>query len=79
MRTYLILKERAAAFRADPEVAEAMAAAGVPDLATATLRPGETLADLRADRSFDLDAAARHGHGYERLDQLVIDHLLGAR
>jgi xylose isomerase len=79
MRTYLILKERAAAFRADPEVAEAMAAAGVPDLATATLRPGETLADLRADRSFDPDAAARRGRGYERLDQLVIDHLLGAR
>jgi xylose isomerase len=79
MRTYLILKERAAAFRADPEVAAAMAAAGVPDLATATLRPGETLADLRADRSFDPDAAARHGRGYERLDQLVIDHLLGAR
>jgi xylose isomerase len=79
MRTYLILKERAAAFRADPEVAEAMAAAGVPDLATPTLRPDETLADLRADRSFDPDAAARHGRGYERLDQLVIDHLLGAR
>jgi len=79
MRTYLILKERAAAFRADPEVAEAMAAAGVPDLATPTLRPDETLADLRADRSFDPDAAARRGRGYERLDQLVIDHLLGAR
>jgi xylose isomerase len=79
MRTYLILKERAAAFRADPEVADAMAAAGVPDLAAPTLRPGETLADLRADRSFDPDAAARRGRGYERLDQLVIDHLLGAR
>jgi xylose isomerase len=79
MRTYLILKERAAAFRADPEVAEAMASAGVPDLATPTLRPGETLADLRADRSFDPDDAARRGRGYERLDQLVVDHLLGAR
>jgi xylose isomerase len=79
MRTYLILRERAAAFRADPEVAEAMAAAGVPDLATPTLRPGETLDDLRADRSFDPDVAAAKGRGYERLDQLVIDHLLGAR
>ncbi len=79
MRTYLIVKERAAAFRADPEVAEAMVAAGVPDLATPTLHPGETIADLRADRSFDPDAAARRGRGYERLDQLVIDHLLGAR
>jgi len=39
MRTYLILKERAAAFRADPEVAEALAAAGVPDLSTPTLLP----------------------------------------
>ena len=79
MRTYLILRERAAAFRADPEVAEALAAAGVPDLATPTLRPGETLDDLRADQSFDPDAAAARGRGYERLDQLVIDHLLGAR
>ena len=79
MRTYLILKERAAAFRADPEVAEAMAAAGVPDLATPTLLPGETLQELRAETGFDPDAAARRGRGYERLDQLVIDHLLGAR
>jgi xylose isomerase len=79
MRTYLILKERAAAFRADPEVAEAMADAGVPDLATPTLRPGETLQDLREERGFDPDAAARRGRGYERLDQLVVDHLLGAR
>jgi xylose isomerase len=79
MRTYLILRERAAAFRADSEVAEAMAAAGVPDLSTPTLRPGETLDDLRADQSFDPDAAASKGRGYERLDQLVIDHLLGAR
>jgi xylose isomerase len=79
MRTYLILRERAAAFRADPEVAEAIAAAGIPDLATPTLRTGETLDDLRADQSFDPDAAAARGRGYERLDQLVIDHLLGAR
>jgi xylose isomerase len=79
MRTYLILRERAAAFRADPEVADAMAAAGVPDLATPTLRPGETLQELRAETGFDPDASARRGRGYERLDQLVIDHLLGAR
>ncbi len=80
MRTYLILRERAAAFRADPEVAEAVAAAGIPDLAIPTLRAGETLAELRADgASFDPEARARRGSGYERLDQLVIDHLLGAR
>src|SRR4051794_34635984 len=49
MRTYLLLKERAAAFRADPEVQEAMAAAGVPDLATPTLADGETSEALLAD------------------------------
>jgi xylose isomerase len=79
MRTYLILRARAAAFRADPEVAEAMAAAGVPDLTTPTLRPGETLDQLRADESFDPEASARRGRGYERLDQLVVEHLLGVR
>jgi xylose isomerase len=79
MRTYLILERRAAAFRADPVVAEAMAAAGVPDLATPTLRPGETIDDLRADEVFDPEATARRGRGYERLDQLVIDYLLGVR
>jgi xylose isomerase len=78
MRTYLILKERAAAFRADPEVAEALAASGVPDLATPTLRPGETLDELRGE-SFDPAARARSGLRYERLDQLVVDYVLGVR
>jgi xylose isomerase len=83
MRTYLLLKERAAAFRADPEVAEALAAAGVADLATPTLRQGETVADLLADRiafeDFDADKAAEHGYGFIRLAQLAVEHLLGAR
>ena len=78
MRTYLILKERAAAFRTDPEVAEALAASGVPDLATPTLRPGETLDELRGE-SFDPAARARSGLRYERLDQLVVDYVLGVR
>ncbi len=83
MRTYLLLKERAAAFRADPEVTEALAAAGVPELATPTLAPGETAADLLADRSafedFDADAAGRRGYGFVRLQQLALEHLVGAR
>ena len=28
---------------------------------------------------FDLDAAAARGYHYERLDQLAVEHLLGAR
>ena len=83
MRTYLLLKERAAAFRADPEVAEALAAAGVADLATPTLKPGETVADLLADRSafedFDADKTGERGCGFVRLAQLALEHVLGAR
>jgi xylose isomerase len=83
MQMYLLLKERAAAFRADPEVAEALATAGVPDLSTPTLAPGEGYAELLADRSafedFDADAAGRRGYGFVRLHQLALDHLMRAR
>ncbi|MFY1695391.1 MULTISPECIES: xylose isomerase [unclassified Solwaraspora] len=83
MRTYLLLKERAAAFRADPEVQEALAASKVPDLAVPTLNPGETYTDLLADRSsfedFDPEAVAEQGFHFVRLNQLAVEHLLGAR
>ncbi|SDZ14348.1 xylose isomerase [Geodermatophilus africanus] len=83
MRTYLLLKERAAAFRADPEVQEALAAAQVPELAQPTLADGETHADLLADPSafeeFDAEAAGARPGGQVRLSQLAVEHLLGAR
>jgi xylose isomerase len=83
MRTYLLLKERAAAFRADPEVQQALADSGVLELASPTLDQGETYADLLADRSafedFDLESVAARGYGFGRLDQLAIEHLVGAR
>jgi xylose isomerase len=83
MRTYLLLRERAKAFRGDPEVAAAVEATGVAELATPTLAPGETLADLRADRTafedFDPDRAGARGYGVARLNQLAVEHVLGAR
>jgi xylose isomerase len=83
MRTYLLLKERALAFRADPDVQEAMVAAGLPDLAKPTLADGETYDDLLADatafETFDADAKGARSHGATRLDQLAIEHLLGTR
>ena len=84
MRTYLLLKERAAAFRADPEVQEALAAARVPELAQPTLGAGESYDDLLADRAsyedFDADAyLGGKGFGFVRLQQLATEHLLGAR
>jgi xylose isomerase len=78
MRNYLIFKERAAAFRADPEVVAALAASRVGELAEPTLAPGESLADLRAEE-LDVAAAGARGYHFERLDQLAMDHLLGAR
>jgi len=83
MRTYLLLRQRAAAFRADPEVQAAMTAARVPELARPTLAEGETWSELLADRAafedFDVQAAGQRGMHYAALDQLAVEHLLGAR
>jgi xylose isomerase len=78
MRNYLILREKVQAFRADPEVAEALAAARVGELSEPTLAEGESLADLRS-ASYDPDALGNRGLGFERLDQLAMEHLLGVR
>lgn len=81
--TYLILKERALAFRADPEVQAAMQASGLAELATPTLAAGETVEDLLADRSafedYDADKAAEHSYAFVHLNQLAVEHALGAR
>jgi xylose isomerase len=84
MRNYLILKERAKAFRADPEVQEALKRAKLPELAKPTLGEGESIDDLLADRSafedFDADAYFNgNGFGFVQLQQLATEHLLGAR
>ncbi|MCU1639434.1 MAG: xylose isomerase [Microbacteriaceae bacterium] len=84
MRNYLLFKERAAAFRADPEVLAALEASRVPELSQPTLSPGESCDDLLADRSayeeFDADGYfGARGFGFVRLQQLATEHLLGAR
>ncbi|MET8679508.1 xylose isomerase [Streptomyces sp. NPDC004647] len=83
MRNYLILKERSAAFRADPDVRAALRDSRLHELARPTLGEGESLASLLADRGafeeFDAEAAAARGMAFERLDQLAMDHLLGVR
>ncbi|MEU0877281.1 xylose isomerase [Lentzea sp. NPDC005914] len=79
MRTYLLLKERAAAFRADPEVQEALRIAGVAELSQPTLNAGESYDDLLKDDGFDPDAAGERGYGFVRLNQLALEHLAGAR
>ena len=78
MRNYLILKAKAAAFRSDPEVEQALRDARVDQLAVPTLADGETMATLRAEQ-FDPEAAAQRGLAFERLDQLALEHLYGTR
>jgi xylose isomerase len=77
MRTYLALAERARHFDELPEVQEALAAAGTPSLAEASLAgDGPDALKAEADR---LDELAVRGYANERLDQLVVDVLLGVR
>jgi xylose isomerase len=84
MRMYLLLKERAAAFHADPEVQAALKDSRVAEINTATLNPGESYQDLLADKSayenFDADSYFdAKGFGFVKLNQLAIEHLMGAR
>jgi xylose isomerase len=84
MRMYLLLKERAQAFRADPEVQAALEASKVSELSTPTLNDGESYDTFLADRSayedFDADAYfGGKGFGFVRLQQLAMEHLMGAR
>jgi xylose isomerase len=84
MRMYLLLKERAAAFRADPEVQEALLASQVEQINVPTLGQGESYDDLLGDRSAyeEFDSASYFngkGFGFVRLQQLALEHLLGAR
>ncbi|GAA3102371.1 xylose isomerase [Kribbella aluminosa] len=78
MRNYLILRAKARAFRADPEVVQALADARVAELSEPTLGEGESLDELR-NATYDREALADRGLGFEKLDQLAMEHLLGVR
>jgi xylose isomerase len=80
MRTYLILKDKAARWNAHPEIKGILAEIEETNSHSATqsgYSPDNAAALLR--RSFDRVSMASKGLKYERLDQLTIDILLGAR
>jgi len=79
MRTYLILREKAKAFAVDPEIQAALVESSVPELAEPTVGAysSEAAAALRAAPG-DPNALALRGYRNERLDQLVIELLMGA-
>ena len=76
MRTYLILKEKAAQWNADQQIQDLLKEINV----SATTSYGsysQPNADNLKAREFDRAGLAAHGLAYERLDQLTIDLLLG--
>jgi xylose isomerase len=77
MRTYLILQERATAFRNDPRTKAALEKSGVTELLQPTLAAGESWRDIQGE-SFDVETAGKRGYHYEELDQLALEYLIGA-
>jgi xylose isomerase len=79
MRTYLALADVARRFDALPEVQEALAAASVAELAEPSVPGGAGEAEALKAEADGLDALAQRGYFNERLDQLLVEVLLGAR
>ena len=82
MRTYLIFKEKAQQFNADPEIQAILQQLNIADSAldpilSAKFTPGS--AQTLRGMSFDAEALAAQPLPYEKLDQLVFDLLLGVR
>jgi xylose isomerase len=78
MRTYLALKEKARRLRDDREI-QALLAAIRSDSEGGVPRYSRAHADGLKQQEFDRHALAARALPYERLDQLVVDLLLGLR
>ena len=78
MRTYRALAERAQHFDSLPEVQEALAAAGTPELGSPSVDGDGSIDALKAEAD-RLDELAARGYVNERLDQLLVDVLMGVR
>ena len=79
MRTYLILKEKVAAFNTDAEIQQLLG-----ELRARGAAPGQRVtyakhADAIKAEQFDLEAIRSKGYAYERLDQLTVEIILGVR
>ncbi len=88
MRTYLILKEKVRRFREDPEIQGLLseirfqseaAGSGAPDWKALLKAYSQKNASSVKGYKFNRNSIAEKGLHYEKLDQLVMDLLLGAR
>lgn len=81
MRTYLILKEKAARFNADKEIQALLAEVNADDGSMSQYAGAYSSEKAKALKAqpFDRSAISSRGLQYELLDQLTIDLLLGTR
>jgi xylose isomerase len=81
MRTYLIMKEKAEAFNADPEIQSLLAEIKADDGSMSDVFGAYAPEKARKlkDQSFDRVALGSRGWAHERLDQLTVELLLGIR
>ena len=81
MRTYLIFKEKARRWNADKEIQALVREIGnVPTAGLPAVGAySKATADALKGASFDRKALGARGLGYEKLDQLTIELLLGVR
>ena len=78
MEMYIMLSEKAKAFRADPEVKKLMEENMIDQLAVPTLAEGESIENfLAAEEDFDADAAGAREYRFVELYQSAIRHLIG--
>ncbi len=81
MRTYLILKEKAQRFNEDAEIQALLKEINAPSADTPDYGNGYSseAAEALKNHTFDRAAMGARGYGYEKLDQMVFDLLMGAR
>jgi len=80
MRTYLMLKEKAARWNADAEIQAILKEIAAPNgHLPSTARYSKHAAETLLGHEFDKDTMMTKRLPYERLDQLTVDILLGAR
>ena len=81
MRTYLILKEKAAQFNADEDIRSLLAEINADDGSMGQYfgKYNSQKADALKAQNFDRSVLGARGFKYERLDQLTVEVLLGVR
>jgi xylose isomerase len=79
MRTYLILKEKVARFNADAEVQAILQELNSANASSAGWEYSQPEAQQLKEKNFDIQTLTNRSLSYEKLDQLVVELLLGVR